>query len=524
LVHGRFGFQPSERYLAALRTLLALAVAFCAASICATAQDAPPQKTNFPALQVQAREVVLDIVVADKMGKVVTNLNKDAFRVYEDTVEQKIVSFSKPSDHQPIAGAPPVHSAADLVHAGNIPVNIIILDELNTAYEDTSYGRYSIEKYLKSQPAILTQPSTLLAISDSGLKMIHDYTQDRDDLINAVHSHFPVYPFRMTKGGSSGPDASERLARCLGTMLQIAQSVSGYKGRKSIIWVGKGFPSLDTDQVNQKIADEVNDASRMVTAALLNSRTVLNIIDPTPLSVSTVDFGDPDMISPNMLNDATNANGTEFLPGDINFADYAPATGGLAFFARNDVDREIGTAISDGAEYYTISYSPTNKSDDAVVLRKILVKLADPSLTAWTRTGYYRAKITAPDKAPPPPVHQLAFDMMNAAVSAVAYNALQVSAKRKGDTYTVSVQPVGLEYRSTPAGSTLAEVTVMHACFGPKAKVLEHNVEEVTRKVDAQHGVLTFDVNIDAPRGTARVRLVIRDAVSGKIGTVDVTP
>ena len=371
-----------------------------------------------------------------------------------------------------------------------MPITIIILDELNTAFEDTAYGRASVEKYLKAQPATLKQATTILSISDSGMKLVSDYTQDRDALINIVHKHFPVYPFRMMKGGDQGPDAGERLARCLGSILQISQSVKGYKGRKSIIWIGKGFPSLDTDDVNADKAAEALNATAMVTAALLESRTVLNIIDPTPLSVSVVDYSDADFVSPNDLLNAEGANGQALFPGDINFADFAPATGGLAFFARNDVDKEIATAIDDGSMYYTIVYSPSDKTDDEKKFRQTVVKLTNPDYVAWTRTGYYQAHHLKPgDPLPKPDPHQLAFDLMNAGVSTVTYSGLIVSADKDGaGKYKVSVGPVGLDTRTAKSGHQYEEVTVMEVCFDAKNHPLEHHPEEKVSQVTDHHG------------------------------------
>jgi VWFA-related protein len=474
-------------------------------------------------LQVKVREVLLDVVVTDRNGKPVLDLKKKDFSIVEDKVTQDIRSFSPPAEHVPPPESPEIRSARDLVKAGNIPINLIILDELNTPFEDMSYGRFSAEKYLKAQPARLPSPTTVLSLSDSGFKLLHDYTEDRDELVQAVHKHMPALPFTLMKGGGTGPDAGDQFARCLGAMLQIAQAVQGYGGRKTIVWVGKGFPSLDSDNVNEDKAKELLQAVRMVTSSMLTSRSVLNIIDPTPLSVSSLDFSNTDYVTPDMLNQALAANGQPLFSDDINFAQFAPATGGLTFYARNDLDRAIATSIRDGADYYTMSYSPTNKSDDSTVIRNIQVRVSDPSLKVWTRSGYYLEHQPEPSEPmQPPPVKQLAFDLMNAAVSTVAYTALQVSAEQTEDGYKVNVQPIGLAYREVKRGTLQAEVTLMYACFNAKSKVLAHDAREFSAVVRDQPWVMNFDVPVAAPPNTDRIRFVVRDAVSGKLGTVDV--
>jgi VWFA-related protein len=519
---------PSAVHFRRTLALTVIAAAFAGQLLGQTPMPEQPSTTQSPnssnTLRVEAREVVLDVVVTDHTGKVITNLPRSAFHVSEDKVDQRIVSFSRPEDHVLPPNAPPIKSSADLIKAGNVPINIIVLDELNTAFEDTSFGRSSVEKYLATQPAKLRQATTILAISDSGLKQVSDYTQDRDHLIDVLKRHIPVYPFRMMKGTDTGPDAGERLARCLGALLQISQTVKGYQGRKSILWVGKGFPSIDTDDVNADKAAEALNATQMVTSSLLESRTVLNIIDPTVLSVSQIDLSDPDMVSPNELLQAEGPGGQALFPGDINFADFAPATGGLEFFARNDVDKQIATAIDDGSEYYTVVYAPSDKTDDPKKFHQILVTLDDPSLVVWTRTGYYRAHHMQPGEAlPKPDMHQIEFDLTNAGVGTMTYSGLILSADRDGDDkFKVSIASLGLDYRPGAKGTEIAEVTVMEVCFDAKNRPLEHHIEEKTTLVRDESAPMVFDIASPQPKGTVRVRLIARDILNGHLGTVDI--
>ena len=496
-------------------TIVAPALAF--------AQQSPGDASSTPVLHLGRKEVVLDVVVVNASRRPVTTLDKKQFNVYEDGVEQRIVSFSAPADHMPPPSAAPVKSSADLRHAGNIPINIIVLDELNTAFEDTSYGRYSLQKYLNAQGPVLKQPTTIVSVSDSNLKMLHDYSQDRDLLSKVAHDHIPVYPFRMMKGGDAGPDAGERLARCLGALLQISQSVRGYEGRKNIIWIGRGFPTLDTDTVNKAKADTALAALKLVTSSLLESRVTLNIIDPTMMSTSVVDYTDADLVSPNQLLSAEGVNGTALLPGDIDFPSFAPATGGLAFFARNDIDKEIGTAIEDGANYYTISYSPTNKSDDDQKFRQINITLMDKSLTAWTRTGYYEKYQVKPGETQKPPdARQLAFDLTSAALATAPYSGLLVSGEKSGEGYKITVAPIGLEFRPMKSGAYRAEMTVMTVSFSAKGKALEHHANEIDLPATELDAPVAFTVKpASGLSGATRTRIVVRDAVSGHIGTVD---
>ena len=81
--------QSKLTRLSALMLLLLLPVAI-------TAQEAAPLNST-TTLHVKARIVVLDVVVTNQKGDIITNLSKDDFIVREDKVPQRIVSFEAPS-------------------------------------------------------------------------------------------------------------------------------------------------------------------------------------------------------------------------------------------------------------------------------------------------------------------------------------------------------------------------------------------------------------------------------------------
>jgi len=71
----------------------------------------------------------------------------------------------------------------------------------------------------------------------------------------------------------------------------------------------------------------------------------------------------------------------------------AADTGGKAFTSTNGIREAIQTAIEQGSDYYTLSYSPANTNFDGR-FRKIEVKLARPNLQARTRSGYFSLPVS----------------------------------------------------------------------------------------------------------------------------------
>ncbi len=91
--------------------------------------------------------------------------------------------------------------------------------------------------------------------------------------------------------------------------------------------------------------------------------------------------------------------------------DMAEQTGGRAFINTNGLSQAIASATDSGANFYTLTYSPTDPAQDGK-FRKIQVKLQQQGYTLSYRRGYYaidpnatastKAKAPAPSPSTPP--------------------------------------------------------------------------------------------------------------------------
>ena len=501
------------------------------------AQTAPTGGADVTTLKVNSRIVVLDITVTDKQGRLVNALTRDDFTVLEDKVPQPVRSFESPVAHampgsahgQPVSL---VHSAADLPKIGASPVTILVLDELNTRFEDMSYGRNQLIKYLQAQGPVLAQPTALLYATNTRFVQLRDYTQDRDVLLNDVKKHMPEYPSKLMTG-TQGAGAVERMAQTLSSLEQLSQASEGTPGRKNVIWVGVGFPSSDLVGLDPTTAATIESAVRRCTDMLLAARITLYTINPTTNTTTTLDVSTPDD-----LDNAEDESGGQPFAGMIQFSNFAPATGGRAFLSRNDIHNEIAEGIAAGADYYTLSYAPTNASEDAARYRNIRVVMKDPSLHATTRNGYFPAVSAAIATASEPPKQeraQLQLDLSSAVNSTMSYNTLKVSARKVATaagaaTYAITVgegnPATAITWRVAPDGQTaLAEATVLAAWYGSQNKLLGHVAQELTATrpaVSEEEAGFELSVPLGATKPT-RLRLVVRDPINGHMGTVDIS-
>ena len=147
-----------------------------------------------PTIRVYVTRVVLDVVVTDAKGNVVTGLTKDDFKVTDAGEPQTVTNFDVSAAHMAKPDVT-INSTADLDKlAPDAPVNIILLDEFNTLFEDEAFARYSLKKYLEKQPDKLNTPTMLLAVGIDKFTVLNDYTQDKQAILNSLDHHFVEYP------------------------------------------------------------------------------------------------------------------------------------------------------------------------------------------------------------------------------------------------------------------------------------------------------------------------------------------
>jgi hypothetical protein len=194
---------------------------------------------------------------------------------------------------------------------------------------------------------------------------------------------------------------------------------------------------------------------------------------------------------------------------------------------------EIGTAIQDGANFYTIAYRPENSSLDPQKFRKIKVTVDRPGLSVITREGYYLQY--GPGRVNPVnPSRRLLADLASADSSNMVYDGIPITPKQSAtdpDSFTVHVDGRGLVWTyATDTEPRHTEVIVDVSTFDKKGKELKRDAKVV--KVAAPRSVpptgrMVYDLNIpckiDHNPKAVRVRFTVRVSTTGRIGTADLT-
>jgi VWFA-related protein len=509
---------PANRF-SQLIVLFLVAVSGGIAS--AQQQSTPP----VPTLHSTSRLVVLDVVVLDKKGTPVTNLDRSQFSVTEDNAPQQVRNFDAPASHAMPAKAM-VHSSVDLANIGAAPVNILVLDQLNTSWETRTYGILQMEHFLKGQPEVLAVPTMLMSIEDGKPVMLKDFTQIRSDLIASVHTVHPSLPAQLQRNGS-GNTTIEMFEQTLGTLLQIAESVRGTPGRKNIIWVGTGYPSIDMTQLEFDDRDKIMTLIRRVTNQMMAARVCLYLVDPNGVQTSVHDTGAADGDGGFA---ATLASTSGPFEGELDFASIVRETGGRVFANRNDVDTVLRESIAQSNNYYTLAYIPNMDRVEDGSYRHARVTVKDASLQVITRDGYFTEKpfIAATPTAGVKSSDELRFDMIGAARTRLIHNGLSVRAKAESDGLHVQVGMSGLHWEPTEDEHQATEVSLMTVFFDRKGKEIRSTAVELKERIDETvnvHGDALLDLkpSVNIPPEASRARFVVRDSESGLIGTADLT-
>lgn len=466
-----------------------------------------------PSFHETTRNVVLDAVVLDHKGNVVTGLTRNDFVIREDNAPQEIQSF-------------------DAVTAGNstvdaTPHTILLIDEMNTQFQDFAYARYSVDQLVRKDGVRLAQPTALYLLGNNGLRVLQPYTRDPAAIDAAFQKHRPALSWRLEQRNFY--NAVDRINISMTALEQIAVANTGVPGRKNIVWISPGFPILSRLDLTADNQQAIFDALRHLSDQLLKARISIYSVDPR--GAQSIGFGTASRIHTNLefmayVNALSQAQDAAF--GNFAIQALATQTGGHAFFGRNDVDREIATSLTQGNSYYTLAYAPANRNFDGT-FRKIKVSIVGrPDLKVQTRDGYY-----AMPEGQQPDAKQQIDELTRSLVTAIPFSGVPIP-----ESYTkvlesprrvavrLAMPSNSLSWTTNAKGMLTAQVTVAAAdknkkgAWNPQsAHVYEVELPDGMSPSPTVLGTVSFEMPYNKSQ---RVRFVVRDDASGRVGSTEI--
>jgi VWFA-related protein len=477
-----------------------------------TQESTLPNNEPVPRIQTTTREVVLDVIVTKKDNHPVDGLARNDFVIEEDNIPQSIRSFERTS----------VDSTE---RSQKAPETILLIDQLNTRFSDFSYARSSLKKLFARNGGLLTQPTTLMLLTDTGVRVLAGPSQSRA-LLESALEQLPAMIVRQSEQNNSD-STTDRIKFSLEALSQIAAARAGSGTRKNIVWISSGFPALSSSQIDPGSADKIYDIIRSISDQLLKARIVVYTVDPRGVFGGDIFSDDKDF-----GKYEASLRGIREVGGFEDFALQALAvqTGGRIFFGRNDVDQEIADSIGAGDICYTLSYSPSNRHFDGR-FRKIKVVLpGHPELRVRTRDGYYGLPDSFPANG------KEADDQISEALhSRLFYNGVPffntiVTVVRDPPRARVSFAVDADAFTWIPAskGRMEAKMEVAAADFSGKDQLLHTVTRSYTAFLredqlqSSDRKKITVHIETPVSLTAARLRLVVRDQATGHIGTANI--
>ena len=397
-------------------------------------------------IKTNARLVVLDVVVKDGRGHPIHALKASDFTVLEGNAPQTIAHFEEhaaptiadATKFQEIAKLPPGiftnYTPAPVTGA----VNVVLLDTLNTPLQDQVYVKQQLRQYLKT-----SQPGTRIAIFglNQRLVLLQGFTSDPEILKTVLAKDkgkgSPLLDDPTGGGGiqNSMADGMEdlgvdpevvanmrqfeaetqsfqlqlRAKYTLDAMNQLARYLSIIPGRKNLIWFSGSFPVNVLPDATGELPNpfatmaDSEEEFRQTVMMLASSQVAVYPVDARGL------FNSPVFSATTTRNYGGPRGNTRILQDQSKFflqtaaeqstmREMAAATGGRAFVNTNGLAAAVATAIEEGSNFYTLSYVPTNPTEDGK-LRKIKVRVNQSGVTLAYRQGYYSDRPGTPEAA-----------------------------------------------------------------------------------------------------------------------------
>jgi len=306
--------------------LALVATIFVAATVqIGRAQQTPPPQPPQPPFRAGVDLVSLNVTVTEGAGKYVTDLGAEDFNVFEDGVKQDVTFFTR--TNLPIALALLIDTSASMEN------------KLPTAQE----AAVGFAKRLRQQDL------AEVVDFDSRVVVLQSFSNNATELEQAI---------RKTSAGGS-------------TSLYNAVYIA-LKDLKKVV-------AKSTDEIRRQAIVVLSDGED--TSSLLPFEEVLDLAKRSETAIYSIGLRAGE-------GPGTSAKG--FKEAEFVMRQFSQETGGRSFFPTQltDLATIYGQISDELSSQYTVGYTSKNPKRDGS-WRRVVVRVARPSLTARTKMGYF---------------------------------------------------------------------------------------------------------------------------------------
>ena len=412
------------------RLLATLLVVVLSAGGALSGQQLPPQQ---PLFRSTVNLVLVDVVIRDKKGAIVTGLTRDDFQLVEDGKPQQILTFAfeeigsstqpverasllagaAPNAATPRVTAPATPAPAPITASAAAPLTseevaghrllTLLFDTSSMQPEDVQKATDEAIKWVneKMTPADLVAVATI----GSSLQILSDFTSDKEQIHSVLQAFSAADGTAFAAVDASTQASDEASASAtddstttdisaqeldtfnndvrLRALKTLAEALAPIQQKKAILYFSSGMQRNGTDnQVELRAA--VNAAVR--------ANVQIYPVDSRGLQ-AVVPGGSARQGSRGGLGAFTGSSVagqfTQLAAQQETLTTLAADTGGTAFLDSNDFGEAFGKVTKDISSYYILGYASTNPDRDGRY-RRITVRLRNKGdVKVEAREGYY---------------------------------------------------------------------------------------------------------------------------------------
>jgi VWFA-related protein len=518
--------------------------------------------------KVRVNLVLVRVVVRDLHGKIVSNLKKEDFQLYDNRKLQTISTFSMETPETRTASAVASPDAAGSSSSADVasgkavvlPQRFVamVFDDVHLSMTDAVFVRDSATRFFQGLAA-----SDRVSLNSTSGQLTQEFTDDHEKLRKAL---LGILPHSLTSHSShdcpdvtyyqadlivnkSDPQAlgvateealqcafngDPRMAAAAQNMARtaadravaqgdnetqyayrhledIARRLASMPGQRVLVLVSPGFITTTLQ----------SEASEMVDRAT-RANIVINTIDARGLYVPDVmgDIADPSIDTIRTAGYKLSYRVAAQLAQEDVLAQLADGTGGKFFHNRNDVDEAMREAGAAPAFSYLLGFSPQNLKIDGRFHTLKVALTSKEKFDIQARHGYFAPR-TLTD-----PAEATRLEMQEALFSQEEIHDLPVELQTqffKKDEEQARLAVLthfdlkGIHFRKV-LGRNNDQLTIVTGIFDENgnfvtglSKVVEMKLRDTTYNRLSRSG-FTVKTSFDVKPGTYLVRLVVRDA------------
>jgi VWFA-related protein len=541
------------------------------------AQKPAAEPASGPTFRSRADLVMVPVQVR-RHGDHVPGLSKDAFTVLQDGQEQKITVFDEiRTTTERLKRVPVGPDEFSNQLQGNPEAaryTVIAIDKVNTTTMDMNRLRMGLMKFLASA-ADSGDPIRLVAINLNNIEIIQDFTTNPKVLAEALKRvdtaagkprpgdpAFTDDQKAMTVGFNAEAEdmasddaAADRAAHmlkgldnqlamqqqqiqfrdrssrisALEALQQIAISLTGYPGRKSVVWASSGYPF--SGMITSAFGSVNYTFNNVIEATMLDEYTT-HLLNTANIALYPVDARGTQntafaVMDPSLKNSPTSAEKEAAQQGNqdviTTFEHLAAATGGIPCYERTDLSGCFKDALEDAREYYLVGYY-INREKLKPGWHKINVKVSEKGTSVRSRNGFLLPKFSIEQVRAVDMRTELSSRFLDPGIPFVGRWGTPAA---KADKKSV---PLQLQIAGS-SGVIAADQPHLNLEIAAVARKIDGTVAaQFSQKVDRQlpaeaiaviqQAGISYKNALDLPSGEYMVRVVVRDNNTGRLGSI----